>query len=184
MLIDSLVMVIADQNGGKSNQLRSIFEEGELFNEYGGYPTQRNIRRTYLVPPDMELFLRLSSWHERQEDYAAVKKDILHGQTDKRRRFKVLIPAQVSATPTLVGGEDLFVSLVNDFEVRRAYAVWLNPDRSSRMPFGLSPSFAGFLSTHREASALAIDGLALHPSAAPSKNSVNARLLCDLLFRT
>jgi hypothetical protein len=34
--IDTLVMLIADQNGGKSNQMRSIFEDFELHNFYGG----------------------------------------------------------------------------------------------------------------------------------------------------
>ena len=32
--IDTIVMIIADQNGGKSNQMRSIFEEFELHHVY------------------------------------------------------------------------------------------------------------------------------------------------------
>ena len=183
MFIDTLVMVIADQNGGKSNQIRSIFEEHELFEQYGGYPKQNKIARTYLVPPDSELFVQLASWHERGENYAKAKSDILHAQTDPRRRFKVLVPAQVTATASLPAGDELFIKLMADFKVRRGYAVWLDPDRLSRRPFGLSTNFAAFLSKHREASALAIDGSALHPSAAPTTNSINARLLCDFLFR-
>jgi len=31
MQIDTLVVVLADQNGGRSNQMRTIFEEHELF---------------------------------------------------------------------------------------------------------------------------------------------------------
>ena len=184
MNIDTLVMVIADQNGGKSNQMRTIFEEHELHHEYGGYPTSRSIRRRYLVAPDIELLVRLSSWHEKGKTYTQVKRDITNGHTSPARRYKVFIPAQVSPTPKLVGGEDMFMQLMADFDVRRAYAVWLSPDRSARKPFALSARFATFMSKRREVSALAIDSVALHPSAAPVTNSINARLLTDLLFRT
>ena len=182
--IDTLVMVIADQNGGKSNQIRSLFEEPELHQFYGGYPTAPNIARKYHVHPDMDLFVRLSSWHERGETYTTVKTDIANGYLDPRRRYKVVVPAQVTKTAKLVSGEELFIRLHQDFDIRRAYAVWLDPDRSTRKPFQLSQTFANFLSGHRHASALAIDALALHPSAAPKTNTVNARLLADLLFRT
>ncbi len=182
--IDTLVMLIADQNGGKSNQIRSLFEEPELHAYYGGYPSQRNIARKYHVHPDMDLFVRLSSWHERNETYTTVKTDLASGYSDPRRRYKVIAPAQVTKTAKLVSGEDLFMRLLQDFDVRRAHAVWLSPDRSSRTSFQLSPAFAAFLSANRHASALAIDALALHPSAAPKTNTINARLLADLLFRT
>lgn len=79
MMIDTLVMVIADQNGGKSNQIRSIFEEFELHQFYGGYPRQNNIASRYNVHPDMELYLRLTSWHEANSDYDDVVKDITRG---------------------------------------------------------------------------------------------------------
>lgn len=182
--IDTLVMIIADQNGGKSNQIRSIFEEPELHQYYGGYPTARNIARKYHVHPGMDLFVRLSSWHERGETYATVKTDLANGYSDLRRRYKVIVPAQVTKTAKLVSGEDLFMRVFQDFDVRRGYAVWLSPDRSSRTPFQLSPAFSSFLSANRHASALAIDSLALHPSAAPKANTINARMLGDLLFRT
>ena len=63
--IDTFVTIIADQNGGKSNQIRSLFEEPELASHYGGYPTQRIIDRKYYIHPDMALFLRLSSRQSR-----------------------------------------------------------------------------------------------------------------------
>lgn len=181
--IDTLVMVIADQNGGKSNQMRSIFEEFEFHHFYGGYPTSNHIARKYYVHPDMDLFLRLSSWHEKNESYTDVKNDIKNGYSEMRRRYKVLVPAQVTPTKNLVGGEDLFIQLFDDFEIRRGFAVWLSPDRSARQTFGISPTMAAFMSPRRHVSALAIDGLAAHPSAAPVANSINARLLADLLFR-
>lgn len=68
-MIDTLVLVIADQGAGKSNQIRSLFEEAELHGVYGGYPTSDNIRRNYAVHPDIDLLVRLSSWHERKETY-------------------------------------------------------------------------------------------------------------------
>ena len=181
--IDTLVMVIADQNGGKSNQMRSLFEEFELHHVYGGYPTARNIRHKYYVHPDIDLFLRLSSWHEKNESYSDVKNDIDSGYSEMRRRYKVLVPAQVTPTDTLVGGEDLFIQLFADFEIRRGFAVWLSPDRSKRNNFEISPAMVAFMSPRRHVSALAIDSLAAHPSAAPATNSINARLLADLLFR-
>jgi hypothetical protein len=181
--IDTLVMIIADQNGGKSNQMRTIFEEFELYHFYGGYPTAANIARKYHVHPDIDLFLRLASWHERNETYSDVKYDLENGYSELRRRYKVLIPAQVTPTASLISGEDLFIQLFADFEIRRGFAVWLDPDRSSRRQFGISQKFATFMSTRRHVSALSIDGLAAHPSAAPSRNSINARLLTDLLFR-
>ncbi len=125
----------------------------------------------------------MSSWHERNETYTQVKSDIAIGRLELRRRYKVFVAAQVTATAKLVCGEDLFIKLMTDFEVRRGFAVWLNPDVSSRTPFAVSPNFASFMSTRREVSALAIDSLALKPSAAPKTNSINARLLTDLLFR-
>lgn len=179
-----MVMLIADQSGGKSNQLRSIFEEFELRHFYGGYPTSNMIAYKYHVHPDMDLYVRLSSWHEKDRTYTEVKKDIANGYSDPRHRYKVLIPAQVTATPKLVSGEDLFIRLHSDFDIRRSYAVWLNPDRSTRSPFSVSATFAHFISTRRHVSALAIDALTLHPSAAPITNSINSRLLCDFLFRT
>lgn len=181
--IDTLVMVIADQNGGKSNQMRSIFEEFELHHIYGGYPTSNNIARKYYVHPDMDLFLRLSSWHEKNESYTDVKNDIKNGYSEMRRRYKVLVPAQVTPTKNLMGGEDLFIQLFADFDIRRGFAVWLSPDRSARQTFGISPTMAAFMSPRRHVSALAIDSLAAHPSAAPGTNSINARLLADMLFR-
>jgi len=181
--IDTLVMVISDQNGGKSNQMRSIFEEFELHHVYGGYPNPNNIARKYYVHPDMDLFMRLSSWHEKDETYTDVKNDIKSGYSEMRRRYKVLVPAQVTQTKNLMGGEDLFIKLFADFEIRRGFAVWLSPDRSARQTFGISPLMAAFMSSHRHVSALAIDSLAAHPSAAPATNSINARLLADLLFR-
>jgi hypothetical protein len=183
MQIDTLVMLIADQNGGKSNQMRSIFEEPELHAVFGGYPHQTNIANRYLVGSDMELYIRLTSWHEADQGYAKVKKDIENNRGEPNRRYKVFVPAQVTRTAKLIAGPDLFKKIVADFDIRRAYAVWLNPDRSARSPFVLDPGFAGWMSKHREAGALAIDGLALHPSASPAANSINARLLADLLFR-
>jgi len=181
--IDTLVMVIADPNGGKSNQMRSVFEEFELHHFYGGYPTGDKIARKYYVHPDIDLFLRLSSWHERKETYADVKNDIKNGYSDVRRRYKVLVPVQVTPSSKLMGGEDLFIRLFSDFEIRRGFAVWLSPDRYGRQPFGISPKMASFMSTSRHVSTLAIDSIAAHPSAAPTTNSINARLLADLLFR-
>lgn len=181
--IDTLVMVIADQNGGKSNQMRSIFEEFELHHFYNGYPTSNNIARKYRVHPDMDLFLRLSSWHEKGDNYTDVKSDIKNGYSEMMRRYKVFVPAQVTATENLVGGEDLFIQLFADFDIRRGFAVWLSPDRSNRQTFAISPQMVAFMSTRRHVSALAIDSLAAHPSADPATNSVNARLLADLLFR-
>jgi hypothetical protein len=181
--IDTLVMIIADQNGGKSNQMRSVFEEFELHHFYGGYPASPNIARKYYVHPDMDLFLRLASWHEKGETYTDVKNDLANGYTEIRRRYKVLVPAQATASGKLISGEDLFIQLFSDFDIRRGFAVWLDPDRSNQRPFGISPKMATFMSTRRHASALAIDSLAAHPSAAPVTNSINARLLADLLFR-
>ena len=181
--IDTLVVVIADQNGGKSNQIRSIFEEFELHHFYGGYPTSNMIARKYRVHPDIDLFLRLSSWHEKQESYTKVKNDIKNGCVDMARRYKVLVPVQVTATQKLMGGEDLFIQLFSDFDIRRGFAVWLSPDRSTRQTFGISPKMAAFMSQRRHVSALSIDSLAAHPSAAPTTNSINARLIADLLFR-
>jgi hypothetical protein len=181
--IDTLVMVLADQNGGKSNQMRSIFEEPELHSVFGGYPHQRNIPNRYLVGPDIELYVRLTSWHEANHGYATVRSDIINNRRDPKRRYKVFLPAQVTGTAKLVAGQQLFMRIVADFDIRRAYAVWLNPDRSSQTPFGIDPGFASWMSVHREASAMAIDGLALHPSASPAVNSINARFLTDLLFR-
>ena len=183
-MIDTLVLVIADQASGKSNQIRSLFEEAELQSAYQGYPTSANIRRNYDVHPDMDLLVRLSSWHERDETYAQVRKDLQASHINPKRRFKVIAPAQVTATSKLMSGEDLFIRLHADFDIRRAYAVWLSPDVQSRSPFRVSPTMAAFLSKTRSASALSIDSLALHPSAGPTTNSINARLLADLLFRT
>jgi hypothetical protein len=181
--IDTLVMLIADQNGGKSNQMRSIFEEFELHHHYNGYPSANMIARKYHVHPGMDLLIRLSSWHEKGEGYSDVKNDISNGYIDYRRRYKVLVPAQVTATASLIAGEELFIRLHSDFEIRRSFAIWLSPDRSNRSPFSLSAGFANFMSSRRHVSALAIDGLALHPSANPTNNSINARLITDLLFR-
>ena len=181
--IDTLVMIIANRNGGKSNQLRSLFEEFELRHFYGGYPKQDKIKHKYQVHPDMDLFIQLSSWHEMGKTYTDVKRDIQHGYLNPRHRYKVFIPAQVSATAKLVSGVDLFIQLFADFDIRRGFAVWLSPDCSKRQPFSVSPTFASFMSSRRHISALAIDALAAHPSAAPSANSINARLLADLLFR-
>jgi hypothetical protein len=181
--IDTLVMIIADQNGGKSNQMRSLFEEFELHHCYNGYPRQANIARKYYVHPDMDLFMRLASWHEKNQDYAVVKRELRNGYLDIRRRYKVFVPAQVTPTSKLIGGEDLFMQLFTDFDIRRGFAVWLDPDRSSRRLFGLSARFAAFMSTRRHVSSLAIDSLAAHPSPSPATHSVNARLLADFLFR-
>ncbi len=182
-MIDTLVMVLADQNSGKSNQIRSIFEEFELYHVYGGYPTSKKIARKHYVHPDTDLFLRLSSWHEKGESYSDVKRDIKNGWVDKRRRYKVLVPAQISATSRLVGGEDLFIQLFSDFEIRRAFAVWLNPNPANSSAFAISKRLARFMSRRRHVSALSIDSSAAHPSANPTRNSINSRLLSDLLFR-
>jgi hypothetical protein len=117
------------------------------------------------------------------ENYATVKRDIRAGYIDNRHRYKVLVPAQVISKSTLPHGEDLFMRLFSDFEIRRAFAIWISPDRSMRQNFGLSRKFTTFLSNRRHVSALAIDGIAAHPSANPAQNSINSRLLCDLLFR-
>lgn len=186
MMIDTLVMLIADQNGGKSNQMRSIFEEFELHHFYNGYPRQNSIAHRYEVHPDMELYLRLMSWHEAGDVYEDVIEDLTNGHRDARRRYKVLVPAQVTATE-LIGGDRLFRRLCRDFAIRRAFAVWLNPDCSRLTPprprFGVNPAMARFMATRRWVSVLAIDSLAAHPSASPVTDSINARLLADLLFR-
>ena len=183
IMIDTLVLIIGDQGSGKSNQIRSLFDEAELHSVYGGYPKSANIRRNYAVHPDIDLLVRLSSWHERGETYAQVKADLKAGHTDPGRRYKVIAPAQVSATK-LMAGEDLFIQLHSDFDIRRSYAVWLHPNVAGANPFAINPKLASFLSAKRSASALSIDSAALHPSAAPSANCINARLLADLLFRT
>src|SRR5208282_6708031 len=103
--IDTLVLIIGDQNGGKSNQMRSIFEEFELYHYHNGYPQANMIARKYYVHPDMDLLLRLSSWHEKNKTYDDVKEDISNGYSDGRHRYKVLVPAQVTPTAKLVGGE-------------------------------------------------------------------------------
>lgn len=184
MFIDTLVLIIADQGSGKSNQIRSVFEEGELYDAYNGYPLSDNIRRNYPVHSDIDLLVRLSSWHERGETYSQVKADLKAGHTDPKRRYKVIAPAQVTATKNLISGEDMFIKMHTDFDIRRAYAVWLHPNVAGGPPFRIGPTMATFLSATRSASALAIDSLALHPRIAPAQNSINARLLADLLFRT
>lgn len=183
--IDTLVMILADQNSGKSNQIRSIFEEFELYHYANGYPTSKKIARKHYIHPDTDLFLRLSSWHEKGERYSDVKRDIKNGWADKRRRYKVLVPAQITATTRLIGGEDLFIQLFSDFEIRRAFAVWLNPNPnpSGSSSFAISRRLARFMSRRRHVSALSIDSSAAHPSANPTMNSINSRLLSDLLFR-
>lgn len=181
--IDTLVMVIGDQSSGKSNQMRSIFEEFELYHHYGGYPAPSMIARKYDVHPDIELLIRMSSWHERGESYADVIREIAGGCNDPDRRYKVFIPAQVTPTEKLVGGEELFMQLFAEFPIRRGFAVWLSPNSSKSKPFEVSSAFAAFMSTRRHVSALAIDSGALRPSANPTTNSINARLLADLLFR-
>jgi hypothetical protein len=183
IMIDTLVLVIADQNGGKSNQIRSIFEEFELHHFYNGYPRQKKIGQRYDVHPDIELYMRLSSWHETKHEYADVVADITRGHRDARRRYKVLVPAQVAATDILVGGERMFRRLCRDFAIRRAFAVWLSPDRLNRTPFRVSAQMTRFMATRRWVSALSIDSHSAHPGAAPLTNSMNARLLADLLFR-
>jgi hypothetical protein len=141
------------------------------------------IARKYYVHPDIDLFLRLSSWHEKKEAYDDVKEDLSNGYSEMRRRDKVLVPAQVTPTAKLMGGEDMFIQLFSDSEIRRGFAVWLNPDVSARQPFQISPKMASFMSTRRHVSCLAIDSFAARPSAAPMTNSINSRLLADFLFR-
>jgi hypothetical protein len=131
----------------------------------------------------MDLFLRLASWHEKGDGYKDVKKDLQNGYSNVRRRYKVLVPAQVTGTESIMGGEDLFIQIFMDFDIRRGFAVWLNPDRMNRLPFSISPKLAAFMASRRYVSALAIDTATAHPSAAPATNSINARLLADLLFR-
>jgi hypothetical protein len=184
MLIDSLVAIVADQNGGKSNQIRTIFEEGELYGEYSGYPQTNNIKRHYIVGSDTQLFLRLASWHEKGENYEDAKADIESGFRYPERRYKVLVPLQITKTDALEDGESVFRRLLTDFNCRRAFAIWLSPNREGTRVFQLTPTMARFLSKNRHASALAIDAAALHPSADPPANSINARLICDLLFRS
>jgi hypothetical protein len=181
--IDTLVMIIAEQNGGKSNQMRSILREFELRHFYKGYPKAKNISRKYFVRPDIDLFICLSSWHERDKSYPDVKRDINKGFSDLRRRYKVFIPAQVTRTEKLFGAEDLFIELFSDFEIRRGFAVWLNPNPSPRQTFEISKKTKTFMSDRPHVSTLAIDSLAAHPKAVPKRNSINARLLADLLFR-
>jgi hypothetical protein len=183
--IDTLVMILGERNSGKSNQIRSLFEEFELYDSHSpkGYPAANMIARKYEVHPDMDLFMRVSSWHEMKKSYSDVKRDIRNGYSDIRRRYKLFVAAQISATPKLIGGEELFIRLFSDFDVRRGVAVWLSPDRTGSKPFALSRRFANFMSRRRHVSALAIDSLARHPSADPKKNSINSRLLADLLFR-
>jgi hypothetical protein len=181
--IDTLVMIIAEKDAGKSNQMRSVFEEFELRHIYGGYPKSKMIGRKHYVHPDMDLFIRVSSWHEMKKRYSDVKKDIRNGCSKTNRRYKVFVAAQDTPTARLVGGEDLFIQLFKDFEIRRGFAVWLSPDRWKRQKFGISTKMAKFMSKRRHVSALAIDSAAAHPSAAPTTNSINARLLADLLFR-
>ena len=181
--IDTLVMLIGDKAAGKSNQMRSVFEEFELHHFYGGYPAPDNIKKNYYVHPDMDLFLRLSSPHEMREGYDDIHNDIQNGWVDHRRRYKVFFPAQVTPTSKLIGGEDLFIKLFSDFDIRRGFAVWLNPDASNRQPFKVSSTMSLFMSSRRYVSALAIDSLAAHPSANPRTNAINARLLADMLFR-
>jgi hypothetical protein len=181
--IDTLVMIIADRNCGKSNQIRSVFEEIELRHFHGGYPSSNMIGRKYHVEPDVDLFVRLSSWHEMKQGYRVVKREIGNGYLDIRRRYKVLVAAQVSATRKLMGGEDLFIRLFSDFEIRRGLAVWLSPNKPGVKPFKVSRKLAKFMSTRRHVSALSIDSAVAHPSANPQLNSINSRLLSDFLFR-
>lgn len=184
LVIDTLVAVIGDRNSGKSNQIRSIFEEPPLTTFFGGYPPSPNIQRTYLVDPDIELYVRLSSWHERGENWSQIKNDLQTAQTTPRRRFKAIVPLQVSATQSLSAGEKVISRLISSFNIRRTYAVWLDPAVSGQRNFAFSSSFLSILSTDRSISTLSINSAALHPSANPAQNAINARLLVDLLLRT
>ena len=191
MNIDTLVVIFGDQNAGKSSQIRTIFEEFELHPFYGGYPTSSNIASRYLVGRDVELYVRLSSWHEKGEDYATLKSDLKSAQRCPDRRFKALIPLQVSPTHPngegakgLASGEDVFIQILKDFDVRRSFGIWLNPDRNTRKPFTVGPKLATFMSKRPSISVLAIDSLALRPSVSPTMNSLNSRLLADLVFRS
>lgn len=182
--IDTLVLIIADQDGGKSNQIRSIFTEPELCDRYSGYPKENNIARRYDVHPDIELYVRLSSWHEKGKDYEVVRGDIAGAATGGRKRLKVIAPAQITPTDNLpFGAEDLFIKLCTDFEVRRGFAVWLSPRADGDQAFRIGSKLARFMGSRRHLSALSIDARAGHPSGQPDSGSINARFLCDLLFR-
>ena len=145
------------------------------------------LKRKYQLHPDIDLFVRLSSWHETTgASYQKAKKQITEGQPhNSRRRYKVIIAAQETKSDKsgLGAGGDFFIQLNKDFKIRRAFAVWLSPDAQGRTPFKVSPKLAKLMATRRHISALAIDSQAVDPSKLPVRNSINARMLCDLLFR-
>ena len=181
--IDTVVAIISDKNGGKSNQIRSVFEEQELYSYYNGYPRQKSIRKIYDILPDIRLYLRLSSPHEMNENYDKIKNDIYKNAPKNNHRYKVIIPMQVTAAPKIAAGEEVFRELFSDFDIRRGCAIWLNPDVSNRTPFTISRQMAEFMSTRRHVSVLAIDSYSVHPSVDPKKNSINSRIIADILFR-
>lgn len=181
LAIDTLVLIAADPGSGKSSQIRSIFTQPE-FCKFGRYPTERKIPNIHKIGPDILLYVRLTSWHETKKVYPEVVADI-QKHAPAKRRYKVLAPVQVTASKYgLAGAEELFMKLMRDFRVRRGLLVWLSPNVKKTDSIAISKDLANFLSKSN-ASSLTIDSNIRNPAIKTKVNNINARLICDFLFR-
>ena len=136
------LFVVGEPNSGKSNQLRSMFEDIRL-GTGGDIPTERRLPELYRLSNERCLYLRLTSPHEAGETIGTKR----HGQTNflektvetieentprmgKRWNFAgALQPGARKHMPDVVKTCRAFVRY---FEPERTRVVFLSPDRHGR----------------------------------------------------
>jgi hypothetical protein len=129
LYLERALFVVAPQDSGKSNQLRSIFLDHRLGMK-GVVPSssqQRNLPDTYFISNERRLYLRLTSPHERGE----TPKEFFEKTRGKMNGGRwcyagPLQPEPFLQMPDVVESVRLFISA---FEPERVRVVFLSPTR-------------------------------------------------------
>ena len=133
--VERALIIIGDQNTGKSIQLRSMFRDLRFSNK-GQIPTAHNLSDTYSLSNERWLYLRLTSPHEMNENLGEFldKCDSkMQRNTQGARRWNFAGAIQPKAINNMPDALTTISAFIVRFDPERVRAVIFHPDKNGNL---------------------------------------------------
>jgi hypothetical protein len=124
--IERVLLVAGAQDTGKSTQLRSMFVDPR-FGTSGTIPTARRVPESVILSPGRQLYLRLTSPHERGENAKEFLAKIV--KRTHTGRWCVASAVQVYAARNMPGLVEVVGEVIHRLAPERVRVAILSPDR-------------------------------------------------------
>jgi hypothetical protein len=128
MYIERILIVLGEQNSGKSKQIRGMLDN-QRFGYDGDFPETGKTATSFALSSNRRLYVRLTSPHEWEESFDQMSSKIIEeaSRFPPNTRWNAIIPMQISASRKLPGGLSLIDNILVELNPERIRYVVLNP---------------------------------------------------------